>query len=269
MKFRQSQPATKFTDVIAQQKAARSHVYFKSINELKKPMNEVLRKETNEAVNLAAKSNDSKLRAKIFILDHTAEVLENFRRLQEYNIWKKELHYEREKLVALKKESRKLQNVIENYDALYGTRGYLEDTKNEHEYYKHTMSDFIENIRLRDKERKVLAVTDPDALEEANFKVDNLEYEEKLHNLFPKMEEDRERYEAFKQAQTAEPTPYNEYQGKIKELKNMRIRNFLQDRSHNKELQKYLESKEEEEESQLLIEDENSSEIIEIGKLLS
>jgi hypothetical protein len=43
-----------------------------------------------------------RIKAKIFLLDHTAEVLENYRRLKEYEVYKHELHYEREKTVALK-----------------------------------------------------------------------------------------------------------------------------------------------------------------------
>lgn len=47
------------------------------------------------------------LREKIFLLDHTAEVLENYRKVKENEIFNHILHGEREKKAFLKKESRK------------------------------------------------------------------------------------------------------------------------------------------------------------------
>jgi len=44
---------------------------------------------------------------KFFALDHTAEVLENYRRIQENNLFDKILHDERDKKAFLKHESRK------------------------------------------------------------------------------------------------------------------------------------------------------------------
>jgi hypothetical protein len=55
------------------------------------------------------------LRNKFFVLDHTAEVLENYRRIQENEIFNRVLFEEREKKAFLKKEGRKVENLIENY----------------------------------------------------------------------------------------------------------------------------------------------------------
>jgi hypothetical protein len=56
------------------------------------------------------------LRDKFFLLDHTAEVLENYRRIQENEIFDKVLFEEREKKAFLKKEGRKMENLIEGYE---------------------------------------------------------------------------------------------------------------------------------------------------------
>jgi hypothetical protein len=47
------------------------------------------------------------MRNKFFYLDHTAEVLENYRRIQENQIFDKILHDERNKKAFLRHESRK------------------------------------------------------------------------------------------------------------------------------------------------------------------
>jgi hypothetical protein len=49
-------------------------------------------------------------------LDHTAEVLENYRRIKENELFNHVLHGEREKKAFLKKEDRKPENLIDNYE---------------------------------------------------------------------------------------------------------------------------------------------------------
>ncbi len=56
------------------------------------------------------------LRDKFFVLDHTAEVLENYRRIKENEIFEKVLFEEREKKAFLRKESRKTENLIDNFE---------------------------------------------------------------------------------------------------------------------------------------------------------
>ena len=65
-----------------------------------------------------------------------------------------------------------------------------------------------------------------------------------MNTLFPKREEDKENYDMYKKSLTLEQTPFHQYNQKITELKNMRIGSFLVDRTHNKELQQYLDSNE-------------------------
>ncbi len=62
------------------------------------------------------------------MLDHTAEVLENYRRIQENEIFNRVLFAEREKKAFLKKEGRKIENLIENYDQKFASFKYFEAT---------------------------------------------------------------------------------------------------------------------------------------------
>lgn len=59
------------------------------------------------------------MREKFFYLDHTAEILENYRRLQENKIFDKVLHDERTKKACLKLESRKVENILGRRDHAY------------------------------------------------------------------------------------------------------------------------------------------------------
>mmetsp|Transcript_7117 Transcript_7117/g.11272 ORF Transcript_7117/g.11272 Transcript_7117/m.11272 type:complete len:80 (-) Transcript_7117:931-1170(-) len=68
------------------------------------------------------------MQKKFFYLDHTAEVLENYRRIEENKIFDKILHDGRMKRAFLKKEGRQRENLIENYDERFGSHRYLEDT---------------------------------------------------------------------------------------------------------------------------------------------
>ena len=52
------------------------------------------------------------MQQKFYSLDHTAEVLENYRRIEEHNLFAKYLHVEREKSAALKIESQKIENLL-------------------------------------------------------------------------------------------------------------------------------------------------------------
>jgi hypothetical protein len=238
----------------------------------------------SKVIDNVGEKTDKKLRAKIFLLDHTAEVLENFRRLQEYNIWKEELHYEREKLVALKKESLDLKNItqdrigdyrleapkeaVRDFEAVYGNRKYLDDTESRGDYtegyYSHQMIDFVPSMRILDEEMQRMEKQTPGVTDKFENWKEIKEEKAKMQKLFPHKEEDRQKFEEFKNSLSAEPTPYNQYLDKVTELKNLRIKSFLKDRTHNKELQKYLEAKKEDSE-RILIENENQDELMEIG----
>ena len=77
------------------------------------------------------------MRNKFFYLDHTAEVLENYRRFQENTIFDKILHDERMKKAFLKHESRDIKNLIPDFDSKYGSYKYLQDTSNTANSFEH------------------------------------------------------------------------------------------------------------------------------------
>lgn len=93
-------------------------------------------KHTNAAITQQATSvvqdiwdkEGGSLRNKFFVLDHTAEVLENYRRIQENLIFSRVLFDEREKKAFLKKEGRKIENLIDNYEQKFGGHKYFEAT---------------------------------------------------------------------------------------------------------------------------------------------
>ena len=86
-----------------------------------------LKKQVNEAVDDIYRSEYSDLSKKIFYLDHTAEVLENYRRLQENKIFDKILHDERMKKAFIKNEGRRVENLIGDFDRFRNYR-YFQDT---------------------------------------------------------------------------------------------------------------------------------------------
>ena len=79
-------------------------------------INKGIRNQVGGVVNDIWEKEGGSLRNKFFVLDHTAEVLEKYRRVQENEIFNKVLFDEREKRAFLKKEARKQENLIENYD---------------------------------------------------------------------------------------------------------------------------------------------------------
>jgi hypothetical protein len=78
--------------------------------------NQALQSQATHVVQDIWEKEGGSLRNKYFILDHTAEVLENYRRIQENEIFNRVLFGEREKKAFLKKEGRKIENLIDNYD---------------------------------------------------------------------------------------------------------------------------------------------------------
>lgn len=51
---------------------------------------------------------------KFYYLDHTAEVLENYRKIQENKIFDRILHDERQRKAFIKNESRRVDNLLES-----------------------------------------------------------------------------------------------------------------------------------------------------------
>ena len=93
-----------------------------------KHTNAAIKQQATGAVTDIWDKESGSLRNKFFILDHTAEVLENYRRVQENEIFNRVLFEEREKKAFLKKEGRKVENLIENYEAKFGAYKYFDDT---------------------------------------------------------------------------------------------------------------------------------------------
>ena len=78
-------------------------------------LNKQMRKQAVHAVTDIQETEYADMRKKFFYLDHTAEVLENYRRLQENQIFDKILHDERMKKAFLRTEGRQKENLIDGY----------------------------------------------------------------------------------------------------------------------------------------------------------
>ena len=65
---------------------------------------------------------------KFYYLDHTAEVLENYRKIQENKIFDRVLHDSRQKKAFLKNESRKIEHLLEA-DTFKGNQALLTSTE--------------------------------------------------------------------------------------------------------------------------------------------
>jgi hypothetical protein len=79
--------------------------------------NRVIRKQAVGGIHELENSERDDLGRKFFALDHTAEVLENYRRIKENEIYTKVLHDERLKKSFLRNESRKPQNLLHNFQS--------------------------------------------------------------------------------------------------------------------------------------------------------
>ena len=75
-------------------------------------INKTAKKQALQGIDSVAENDRGHLHEKFYYLDHTAEVLENYRRIQENEIFDKVLHGEREKKAALKLESRKMEHLL-------------------------------------------------------------------------------------------------------------------------------------------------------------
>ena len=75
--------------------------------------NTQIRKQAVQAVHDIERTEKGDLGRKFFYLDHTAEVLENYKRIQENIIFDQALHEQRQKKAFLKNESRKIENLLE------------------------------------------------------------------------------------------------------------------------------------------------------------
>ena len=104
-----------------------------------------MKKEISEIYDGIHDSYRPNLEAKLFVLDHTAEVLENYRRIEEYNIFKFEMHTERMKRTALRDEGYKKENLIANYEERFGEIGS--------QGRRYDISDFVQMLYVRNKDQ--------------------------------------------------------------------------------------------------------------------
>ena len=93
-----------------------------------KHANQALQRQATHSVEDIWQKEGASLRDKYFVLDHTAEVLENYRRIQENEIFDRVLFEEREKKAFLKKEARKIDNLIDNYEQRFANYKYFQGT---------------------------------------------------------------------------------------------------------------------------------------------
>ena len=82
-------------------------------------VNRALQKDARFSVKDIQDNEWYNMREKYFYLDHTAEILENYRRLQENKIFDKVLHDERATKACLKLESRKVENILGSREHVY------------------------------------------------------------------------------------------------------------------------------------------------------
>lgn len=68
------------------------------------------------------------MRKKFFYLDHTAEVLENYRRIKENEIFDKVLHDDRMKKAFLRREGNRTENLLEDFNSRWRGYKYMDDT---------------------------------------------------------------------------------------------------------------------------------------------
>ena len=88
-------------------------------------LNRSLHKQTSAAVEDIRVNEYFDMRNKFFALDHTAEVLENYRRIEENNLFDKVLHDKRMRQAYLKTEARQTQHLISDFETHFRDYQYL------------------------------------------------------------------------------------------------------------------------------------------------
>eukprot|EP00347_Sterkiella_histriomuscorum_P004264 403361113 len=181
-------------------------------------INKIMKQEALTSIDKLWESESPSLRNKFFFLDHTAEVLENYRKIKENEIFTQILHDEREKKAFLRRESKKVENLIENYEQKYGHVKYLQGTDNPSDISHLAASAdlFLENTEIM-KKHNVVFRNPSQVAKQLN--------------------------EGAKQPQMIEHNEFKEYKTKQKEIQNFRIQKLLTPRTNNPDLQKYLEDK--------------------------
>jgi len=117
--------------------------YVELRQENRRKLSGLIRKRMMNVITKTELSQRKNLQEKILMLDETAEVLENYRRILEVKVFNRLLHREREKRLFLKKHSRKLENLIPDYDIKFRTFERWNNTELLLEEPQHTIKDFF------------------------------------------------------------------------------------------------------------------------------
>lgn len=172
----------------------------------KRKLNKVLRKKIIKNINQAQSEDFKSLETRLFLKDMNSQSLENLRKIKENKIFNKKLHELHERKLAVKLESKKLENLIENFDFRFKNYETYNDTEG-NSFKNYTLIDFTQEGKMI--YGKSLDVKNP------------------LHN---------KKYEAPYKIQTR----FNEFIENKKQLDNMRIESLLSYKKSNPELNKYL-----------------------------
>jgi hypothetical protein len=172
----------------------------------KRQLNRYLRKRTMDVLAKTEEHDMKLLSESLFTKDHTAQSLENLRKIQENKIFNRKMHEITEKKFALKLESRREINLIENYEGRFLN------------YERHNASTGI-GYKLYPLQN---------FLPESRYK-----YAGDLSSNNPK-------YVPI-ESEGGTGNKYNEYIENKKRLENLRISSVLSGKKNNEELLKYLE----------------------------
>ena len=111
-----------FSKALSQTKIPKSlPPYVELKKDQRRYLSKIFRKRLTMGITAADQFNRPNLQEKILYLDKTASVLENYRRIIEVKIFNRLLHREREKKLFLKMDSRKMENIIPDYDIRFKT----------------------------------------------------------------------------------------------------------------------------------------------------
>jgi hypothetical protein len=195
-------PTEKFSAILKRTKKEKLSPYFKAD---KRQFNKYLRQRSMQVIAKTEESDMKLLSESLFTKDHTAQSLENLRKIRENRIFNKKMHELAERKFALKLEGRKIGNLIENYEMKFLN------------YEKHNGSEGVGS--------KTYDLIDffP---ESKNRFGENLETENKLYK---------------EQLSGVVSNKYVEYKENKKRLENIRITSMLSGKKNNEELGRYLE----------------------------
>lgn len=196
-------PKEKFSSLLSKKNITKKSLrpYFKPD---KRQLNKYLRGQT---MNVLQKTEDVellRLSETLFHKDHTAQVLENYRKIRENKIFNRKLHEIKEKKLSLKLESRKISNLIPDYEIKFGGYEKFNNTAGFHEK-QYSLESFspITNFKYA-----------------FNLETANPMYEER--NISNQL------------------TKFEEYTNNKKLLENKRIDSLLRNNTRNDELNRFL-----------------------------